>query len=319
MAKEKKKEEGFIVHFSTYDTAVEDLTLEQMGELFVKLGRYHFYGEDVSSDDKGVRMVLKMVKPYMKSASERYEEAVKNGMKGKSHGIKGGRPRKGETREEYDARRLERVRMLEARAESPPKPLNTNRNRNIDNDIDKNIDKEIDTDIEIKKTADIDNNTNVKNNTSTELISNSISILNSESGSSQLRSLKTAYEEETYPQEVIEDNSNVDELDESAGNYLGSIEEIMRGEGHSNLTPPNTPILLQREPSKNEIIAAIRSEVDAAIDCKQEGQPYIEHMYNARDIYMKFKRCDKKRAQEDLSWLYQLRKRGECDFLANMI
>lgn len=137
MADTERRKEAFIVHAATYEQAVNELTYEQIGELFVKLGRFHFYGEDVSSDNKDIRILLNMAKPYMMSASQRYQEAIENGFKGKEYGNRGGRPRKGETREEYDARRLRRSSGIVGEPENPLKPLNTNINTNRNTDINK--------------------------------------------------------------------------------------------------------------------------------------------------------------------------------------
>ena len=68
-----------------------------------------------------------MAKPNLNAASARYQRCVENGIKGKEYGSKGGRPRKGESREEY----LERKR----KPETPRKPLD------VDDDDNKNKNK----------------------------------------------------------------------------------------------------------------------------------------------------------------------------------
>ena len=71
-----------------------------------------------------VEAILRMAKPNIDAAAARYQRCVENGNKGKDFGKEGGRPRKGETKEEYD----ERKRLLK----TPRKPLDDDNNEKID-------------------------------------------------------------------------------------------------------------------------------------------------------------------------------------------
>ena len=101
---EEERKKAFVVFASAYEAAVNHLTLEQMGELFLKMGRYSLKGEEVHSETPMVDVILKMTIPNMDAAERRHQAAIENGMKGKESGGGIGRPRKGETREEYELR-----------------------------------------------------------------------------------------------------------------------------------------------------------------------------------------------------------------------
>lgn len=126
------------VMYNSFLEAAELLEDKEFRECVLKLRDFALYGDDVSSDDPVVEAILRMAKPNIDAAAARYQRCVENGNKGKEHGHEGGRPRKGETKEEYD----ERKRALK----TPRKPLDD--------------DEEID--IKVKKKED--DNQNVKLN-----------------------------------------------------------------------------------------------------------------------------------------------------------
>ena len=346
----KERKEAFVVHASTYEAAVTYLTLEQMGELFVKLGRFHFKKEDVHSDDKDVDIILRMAKPVMNSASRRYQEAVENGTKGKEHGIKGGRPRKGETRDEYDARRLERARSVSEGGENPQKPLDTD----IDIDTEKEIDIEIKKDIDVKKEKDIDKEMEIKKKTNGDIFSNSISANSISSFISNLEGKTTKRGEDPRPSEKPQahacDNTNVE--DETTRGEEPRKEERPRQGGYNGSkgsdllrritlpdddeeVPPCPPdarymnyvgtlqdiIRYDAEPDYSEMtdadmMDAIKSDLDAALECsKSQGktQRFWDHVHRAKRIYMHLNGCSEEDAKSGISRLYkqrQIDKRG---------
>ena len=174
---EEERKKAFVVFASTYEAA-KYLSLEQKGELFEKLGAYSLEGKEVHSNNPMIDVILKMTIPNMDAAERRHQTAIENGAKSKGKDFPNiGRPRKGETREEYDARRMERVRNLEEGAENPQKPLNKDIDTNTDRDIDKK--KEIDIDryknTDVKKDKDKNNKINVNKNTNSLVNSNSVS------------------------------------------------------------------------------------------------------------------------------------------------
>ena len=168
VSEERKK--AFVVFASTYEAA-KYLTLEQKGELFEMLGAYSLEGKEVHSNNPIIDVILKMSIPNMDAAERRHQAAIDNGKKGKDGGGGVGRPRKGETTEEYQVRVSE---WRESRnSENPQKPLN----KDIDRDIDKKkeIDIERNRDTDVKKELDIKNKRDVKNNTNDVVLSSSVS------------------------------------------------------------------------------------------------------------------------------------------------
>lgn len=121
--------------YNSFLEAAELLGDKEFRECVLKLRDFALYGDDVSSDDPVVEAILRMAKPNIDAAAARYQRCVENGNKGKEHGREGGRPRKGETKEEYDERKRA--------SKTPRKPLN--------DDVDNN--EEID--IKVKKKDDV--------------------------------------------------------------------------------------------------------------------------------------------------------------------
>lgn len=78
-------------------------------EIYRSFCRYAFcFTEDVETDNEIAELIVKQNVESLNAADRRYAAAVNNGDKGKDYGIKGkeygklgGRPRKGETREDY--------------------------------------------------------------------------------------------------------------------------------------------------------------------------------------------------------------------------
>ena len=115
------------VMYNSFLEAMEFLSDSEFRECILKLRDFAIYGDDVSSDSPLVEAILRMAKPNIDAAAARYQRCVENGNKGKEHGREGGRPRKGETKEEYD----ERKRQLK----TPRKPLNEDEDENEEIDI----------------------------------------------------------------------------------------------------------------------------------------------------------------------------------------
>ena len=236
ISEERKK--AFVVFASTYEAAVNHLTLEQMGELFLKMGRYSLNGDDVHSDTPMVDVILKMTIPNMDAAERRHQAAIENGKKGKDNGGGIGAPRKGETKEEYQARLLEWKKSQEV-SNNPQEPLNNNTNINTDRKINTDNDIEIkkDTDIEIKK--DIETNKEINDNTNVEVISDSISTNSLSFDFSKLEGEETDQGEgprqERPRQEVI--------------SSFNGQEEGRDQEGEDDSDPSDPPVWLTYDPN----------------------------------------------------------------------
>ena len=108
--------------YASFLEAAEKLEPTAFKECVLKLRDYALYGDDVHSKDLAVEIILTMAKPNLNAAAVRYQRCVENGHKGKEHGSKGGRPRKGESREEYLERKWKQ--------ETPRKPLNADEDEN---------------------------------------------------------------------------------------------------------------------------------------------------------------------------------------------
>lgn len=115
------------VMYNSFLEAMEFLNDSEFRECILKLRDFAIYGDDVSSDSPLVEAILRMAKPNIDAAAARYQRCVENGNKGKEHGREGGRPRKGETKEEYDERKRA--------SKTPRKPLNDDVENNEEIDI----------------------------------------------------------------------------------------------------------------------------------------------------------------------------------------
>ena len=133
---EGSERQSFVMYASFLEAA-ENLDPAAFKECVLKLRDYALYGEDVHSKDPVINAILIMAKPNLNAAAVRYQRCVENGSKGKEYGTKGGRPKKGESREEY----LER----KGKQETPRKPLNVD-----DDEKEKENEKEND-DVEVIK------------------------------------------------------------------------------------------------------------------------------------------------------------------------
>lgn len=132
--------------FVMYNSFLEAAGLlgdKEFRECVLKLRDFAIYGDDVHSDNPVVEAILTMAKPNIDAAAARYQRCIDNGNKGKEYGREGGRPRKGETKEEYD----ERKKNLK----TPRKPLDDDENEEID--------------IKVKKKEDKNANDKLNNNT----------------------------------------------------------------------------------------------------------------------------------------------------------
>jgi hypothetical protein len=101
MAKKEKTKESFIM-YDSFLQAADYLPAEAFKEFILKIRDYALYGLDEPSDNPYINMVMAMAKPNLDKAEERRKQAIENGSKGAPFGGM----RKGETREEYEARRL---------------------------------------------------------------------------------------------------------------------------------------------------------------------------------------------------------------------
>lgn len=152
---QNEKSNGCVLYRSIVEAA-EELEKDQALELLLTYAHLGF-GDDVNLEecDKVVRLILKQSIPSLQAAERRRQASINNGKKGKSFGNRGGRPRKGETKEEaYDRRNVETptkpletpnyntIDILQKPLETPKKPLEKEKEEEYEKDKEKDIYKE---------------------------------------------------------------------------------------------------------------------------------------------------------------------------------
>lgn len=126
--------------YRTIVEAAKEMDKDEALELLLTYADYALGDtETIETDNKYIRLILKQVVPSLKAAENRYDAAVENGNKGKDYGKNGGgigRPRKGESQEDYQKRVEEwkksknpqnnpqRVNEPVITSDNPQKPLN---------------------------------------------------------------------------------------------------------------------------------------------------------------------------------------------------
>lgn len=142
------------VLFRTIVEAAKEMNKEEALELLLTYADYALGDtEEIETDNKYIKLILKQLVPALSAAEKRYEAACKNGPKGKEYGKKGGRPRKGETKEQaYERRNPSKTPEQSPVAtpvnnyqETPVKPLDVEEEVEVDAEADK--EKEIYTEI----------------------------------------------------------------------------------------------------------------------------------------------------------------------------
>ena len=101
---ENQNKQSFVMYASFYDAAM-GLNDEDFRENILALKDYALYGIEYTSRNPMVNALLTMAQPNLEAAAKRRAKQVKNG----EYGILGGRPRKGETAEEYKARKAKTI------------------------------------------------------------------------------------------------------------------------------------------------------------------------------------------------------------------
>lgn len=336
MAENEERKKAFVVFASTYEAA-KYLTLEQKGELFEKLGAYSLEGKDVRSDNPMIDIILISAFPNMDAAERRHQAAIENGKKGKDKGGGIGAPRKGETKEEYQARVMEWRRSREE-SNNPQEPLNNNTDINIDK----------------KRNTDIDNEKEININTNIEVISDSISTnLLSSSDSSNFEREKTDQGEEPKQErpriEVISSSNGQEDSRDQEGeddsdpsdppvwltsdpNYrpqpiddgwnpqppVLQHKAAVYSNGTYDDDPPiicdgGTPLdLIEQTPAptkpksrREELNDLIETCVAMALDTEEADGKTPEfwlYMVQARDAYVELHYCDEKTAEKEIAW-----------------
>ena len=147
------------VLFRTIVEAAKEMDKEEALELLLTYADYALGDtEDIETDNKYIKLILKQLVPALSAAERRYEAAVENGKKGKNSGKKGGRPRKNETKEEAYARRNGsegEVNIVGYVQENPSKtpeqsPVNSYEKTPV-KPLDVDVEEEVDAEVEEEK------------------------------------------------------------------------------------------------------------------------------------------------------------------------
>lgn len=167
------------MYASFYD-AGQELNDEDFREYILALKDYALYGIEYTSQIPMVNALITMAQPLLEAAAKRRAKQVKNG----EFGILGGRKRKGETAEEYKARK-EALRQSLNKSKTLNNPMgfqNETLNVDVDVKVNENVDAKANDDeyLNVNINADVDADVDVTNNS---ILNNSnISSLTSKPG-----------------------------------------------------------------------------------------------------------------------------------------
>ena len=113
--------------YDSFFEAAEQMQMDDaaIGKFVMLLRAYAIKGEEHLCQDGRVNALLTLAKPLISASTKRYKSAVKggdHGWKGAKDGIKGGRPRLGETKEEAYERRAKERELKEQELNQEPLP-----------------------------------------------------------------------------------------------------------------------------------------------------------------------------------------------------
>lgn len=165
------------MYASFYD-AGEKLNDEDFREYILALKDYALYGIEYTSQVPMVNGLIIMAQPLLEAAAKRRAKQVKNG----EYGILGGRKRKGETAEEYKARKdALRKSLMGSQSKTVNNPMgfqNETLNVDVDVKVDENEKVDVKEDGDVEENADVKANDkeylNVNKNANAEVLNNSI-------------------------------------------------------------------------------------------------------------------------------------------------
>lgn len=313
---EEKSKQSFVMYASFYDAAM-GLNDVEFREYILALKDYALYGIEHTSSSPMVNALLVMAQPLLEAAAKRREQQVKNG----DYGIFGGRPRKGETAEEYKARKL---KTLNASMGLQSETLYVDGKGNIkDNAEDKgNADLNVTADADVN--ADGDGETGIIKNTNVVLQNDSFSTnsgssfeFNHDGGSTKHgegprrdERARQAGNNASNGSDFIRRITLEDQDDDAAftppsdqyRNYVGRLEDFLRYDeepDYSGMTDA-------------DMMDTVKGDIDAAITCeRREGtsQRYSDHIHRAKKIYMRLNGCDEETAKRGITRLYREREK----------
>lgn len=306
------------MYASFYDAAM-GLNDEDFREYILALKDYALYGIEHTSSSPMVNALLVMAQPLLEAAAKRREQQVKNG----DYGILGGRPRKGETAEEYKARKKKTLHdPLGLQLETLYVDGKGNENVKVDAEDKGNADWNVKADADVK--ADGDGETGIIKNTNVilqndSIVTNAVSSVESnhdggptKHGEEQRRDerARQAGNNASNGSDFIRRITLEDQDDDAAftppsdqyRNFVGRLEDFLRYDeepDYSGMTDA-------------DMMDAVKGDIDAAITCeRREGtsQRYRDHIHRAKKIYMRLNGCDEDTAKRGITRLYREREK----------
>lgn len=236
-----KNKESFVM-YDSFIQAGEFLSAEDFKKYILKIRDYALYGDETPSDNQVVNALMIMAKPNLKAAEERRQKAIENGIKGKEFGSLGGAPKKGETREEYDKRRLSRTLQepLNNPQITPNEPLNVNVDDNVNENEEVKVNEEVDGNEKVNAIGVNDNH----ESSSSSVSSSSSSSLSSDSSSTS-DSIEHIVNKDTKSPTDISKEEYLEKYSNSSGGSADSDGGISAGDYLHEVYYKNMQILKQ--------------------------------------------------------------------------
>lgn len=269
---DEKNLQSFVVYASFLDAAT-GLNDEDFREYILSLKDYALFGIEHTSQNPMVNGLLTMAAANLDAAYERRKKAAKGGQ----FGILGGRPRKGETADEYKARKANPEGFQRALSNNPEglqgETLNVNVNVNEKVDVDWNGNEDVNEDGNANADRNVSTNANASSDNNSVLF-NPLFSSSTETGEERV-SLNPPLELDLN--DDPEQDTNAGEFDERMGNCVGTIADIKAA-----LALQDQPKgLCITEERMEKIMAAERSWALAhKSDLLQEEEAYHEGAYN---------------------------------------
>lgn len=126
----EQQKKGACVLFRTIVEAAKEMDKDEALELLLTYADYALGDTDeIRTDNKYVRLILNQTIPALQASERRRQSQIENGPKGKELGGGVGRPKKGETQEEYQ-KRVTDWKESKKPLKTPKNPIGDNINEN---------------------------------------------------------------------------------------------------------------------------------------------------------------------------------------------
>ena len=274
------------MYASFYDAA-QELGDEDFREYILALKDYALYGIEYRSPVPMVTALITMAMPLLEAAAKRRAKQVKNG----EYGILGGRPRKGETAEEYKARKdALRKSLLGSQSKTLNNPMGfqnetlnvdvnekVNENEDVDVKVDWNVEENVDVKANANEYLNVNKNTNANAENNSILTNQIFSSITSRLGLDKSET-REGLEEKRPRQEVVPSQSNEPAPDRAypfnynCGNYINLEDVEQSAPDWIDCNPNDLPLIVDEgwtppppELQRNEVILPKESSNDSKV------------------------------------------------------